>query len=473
MEKTVSSPKKCFVITPIGEEASVTRSNTDTLIADVIRPILEPEFEVIVAHEIAKAGSINRQIIEEIITSDLVIANLSGTNPNVMYELALRHCTNKPVIQIAEKGTLVPFDIHSLRTIFYENTYRGFLKLNSELQKYADAFSIMDTSDNPIIETVKLRKITNAFCKTNESFSFENYALPKECTDTLLDEYKKYACASVYLKSDSKSEHFKIDDEKFTYIKSVSRKLVFANPKHVHFSYSFSVNYAGKKNYENDDAFLHAKIADISLTLDGKSLEEYYDKYLLEYPEDLQKFPAKYIASRNIFDLFTVTTDYNSPTSNNRSTNIKAMLPVFAQKDQFTVEYKYISSGDLGNGNLSFTFRIKYATNSFRHIFSVEPSDKYIVQLTPIMQYYLYDQSIENRSKDNPVIRNTDNRSSESMIMNGWIMPGNGYKRIVKLKNEYLPEYNRRRYFPNIDAGTQINGLTETGINEDTGKFRE
>lgn len=53
-----------------------------------------------------------------------------------MYELAFRHCLGKPVIMIAEKGTDLPFDLISERTIFYENDAKGVLELKDELIKF-------------------------------------------------------------------------------------------------------------------------------------------------------------------------------------------------------------------------------------------------------------------------------------------------------------------------------------------------
>ncbi|MDR2162821.1 MAG: hypothetical protein LBO70_02600 [Clostridiales Family XIII bacterium] len=127
--------KTCFVITPLGEDGSTIRKKTDSVIENVIRPALVDDYNIVLPHRINITGNITRQIISKIINVDLVIANLTGLNPNVMLELGIRFSFGGAVIIIAEKGTKLPFDISHERTIFYENSLSGYEPFGYQLKE--------------------------------------------------------------------------------------------------------------------------------------------------------------------------------------------------------------------------------------------------------------------------------------------------------------------------------------------------
>ena len=110
--------KTCFVISPIGDDGSEVRLRADRVLLHIIKPALQPlGYEIVRADSMPKTGMITSQIVNAIVDSDLVIADLTGHNPNVFYELAIRHCANKPYIHLIEKGDRLPFDIHGVRAI--------------------------------------------------------------------------------------------------------------------------------------------------------------------------------------------------------------------------------------------------------------------------------------------------------------------------------------------------------------------
>jgi hypothetical protein len=61
------------------------------------------------------------EMIKQIIKSRLIIANITGRNPNVMYELGVAHALGKPTIVVARDFTDIPFDLNNKRIIIYKN----------------------------------------------------------------------------------------------------------------------------------------------------------------------------------------------------------------------------------------------------------------------------------------------------------------------------------------------------------------
>jgi hypothetical protein len=173
---------KCFIITPIGGDNSDVRRNTQGVINSVLRPLLKEKYnfsDVVGAHEINASGSINNQLMSRIIYDDLVIANLTGLNPNVMYEVAVRHATMKPIIHICEKdGTILPFDIIDQRTIFYKNDMLGVEELKKSLELMIEtSLETKEFKDNPIYNATKDKVFKETVEKSGDSF--EKYLLER------------------------------------------------------------------------------------------------------------------------------------------------------------------------------------------------------------------------------------------------------------------------------------------------------
>lgn len=119
-----NEPRLCFVIGPIGDDGSDIRRRSDQVLNYIIEPVVRSlGYETpIRADRIAEPGVITSQIIQHIINDSLVVADLTGKNANVFYELAIRHAIRKPVVQIIQEGENIPFDVAQHRTIYVDHT---------------------------------------------------------------------------------------------------------------------------------------------------------------------------------------------------------------------------------------------------------------------------------------------------------------------------------------------------------------
>jgi hypothetical protein len=92
--------------------------------------------------------------------SDYVVADITYFNPNVFYELGIRHACRPGTILIHDKqGSKLPFDLTTLRYIEYENTATGLKNLAEQLRKRFDWFDLHPNDpDNQFLELAKLTK---------------------------------------------------------------------------------------------------------------------------------------------------------------------------------------------------------------------------------------------------------------------------------------------------------------------------
>jgi hypothetical protein len=155
----------CFVIAPIGDEDSESRKHSDMVLEALVRRAIEKEWEVIRADQITSPGMISGQVVEHLLHSGLVIADLSFHNPNVFYELALRHAVGKPTVHLIRRGDAIPFDLKDFRTITIDTTdkYELVAKLDTYRAEIANhvrqAVSEGTEAGNPVRTFAKGLKI--------------------------------------------------------------------------------------------------------------------------------------------------------------------------------------------------------------------------------------------------------------------------------------------------------------------------
>lgn len=151
---------KCFVIMPFGNPQSDPERarKLELIYTQWIKPTVEairlPDGSGIECHrgdKDARPGEIITHIIENLVASDIVIADLSGRNPNVFYELGVRHAVNNKTILIAEDADDIPFDLRGLRAIVYRYDPEQMLRLRDSLeQAIGEILKDPERIDNPV-----------------------------------------------------------------------------------------------------------------------------------------------------------------------------------------------------------------------------------------------------------------------------------------------------------------------------------
>lgn len=133
------------------------------------------DFDFTNAGDLDNQQNIIKDIVEGIYKADVIIADLTGLNPNVFYELGLAHAMNKKVIIITQELGELPFDIKSYRANEYSLQFNKLPNLIEELKKLL--FGAIDNSikyGNPVFDYIPNYHINDDYLEKNDSEIKEN-----------------------------------------------------------------------------------------------------------------------------------------------------------------------------------------------------------------------------------------------------------------------------------------------------------
>ncbi len=121
-------PKLCLILMPFAEKMK-------PIYDDHIRPVVISEnLSCLRADEVVGTNMITWDIWEKINRARVIVADLTGQNPNVFYEVGLAHALGKDVILLTQSMDYVPFDLKALRCIVYNFTPRGMIEMEKRLR---------------------------------------------------------------------------------------------------------------------------------------------------------------------------------------------------------------------------------------------------------------------------------------------------------------------------------------------------
>lgn len=129
--------KTCFVIMPYGGKDEELKNKSKNVYDYIIRPAAEDlGFEVIRQDEAATPGNITLNIVKNLSTADIVIADLTNGKGNVFYELGIRHTMyKKKTILIIDETNDIEFDLSPYQTIKYRLDFNTIDKTRAEIKK--------------------------------------------------------------------------------------------------------------------------------------------------------------------------------------------------------------------------------------------------------------------------------------------------------------------------------------------------
>lgn len=151
-------PKSCFVIMPFGKDKEKQEFYTSVYESIIFPSASKRGYEVNrVDTKPSNVGNITKNIVNDLVYSDIVIADLSEGNANVFYELGIRHALHKcSTILIIQEGFEIPFDLKQHVAVFYSTDIRG---IQTAIQGISNAIERSEKAregdaDNPIHEFI-------------------------------------------------------------------------------------------------------------------------------------------------------------------------------------------------------------------------------------------------------------------------------------------------------------------------------
>ncbi len=155
------------------------------------------------ADELFGSSPIMADVWKSIQSAEVVIADLTGRNPNVMYELGLSHCLWKKMILITQDAEDVPFDLKGYRLVIYEPSIGGAERLKENLTSTLETLRRDSFSEAQIVPYSQ----ENSFADANDRIEAQVMNVTPERVSLRLSTGD-----NATLHSDDFSWHYKIRD---------------------------------------------------------------------------------------------------------------------------------------------------------------------------------------------------------------------------------------------------------------------
>lgn len=382
-------PPLCFVLMPFGTKTDGIKKEIDfdKVYNSFIKPaIINAGLEPVRADEEKSGGFIHKPMYERLMFCDFAVADLSFANPNVFYELGIRHAL-KPftTVSIFEISTKLPFDTAALRTFPYDYENGEILNLETKITALADLIKInLDVQkaqeDSPIGQLIPTYKFPDLNYLQQDADAFaDNIINLKNQKETLTDLAKQWKAI------DKTKEQAKTDEEKNkieTDKRAIVDKIVEIEKEEGDgLQYKYDLLYAIVDAYKNVNAFKEIMVM-LKPLVDGRYNENIYLK---------QQLGLAYNKTKNRDDAETI---------------LKTITDKYGPDPETTgllgAVYKGLMDDNKDDSDLSAEYR-RQAVDTYMDGFESDPRD-YYPGINALTLMYLGDEKDERFDKFLPIV---------------------------------------------------------------------
>jgi hypothetical protein len=162
--RTEAEKKRCLIIGPNCEEQPELREHSDK-VRNIIEHAVKDDYKSQDAYRLPDPGPVFEAVLQRLLNDDLVVADLTGADPNVYFEVAIRHAVGKPIVSFYDRnytGKELPSVLRGIGVVLpgadaydTEEAIRAKVK-ETETQGYNPRFPVTEAFDQIVKERTVL-----------------------------------------------------------------------------------------------------------------------------------------------------------------------------------------------------------------------------------------------------------------------------------------------------------------------------
>ncbi|EJG1732304.1 TPA: hypothetical protein N3B91_002886 [Vibrio parahaemolyticus] len=183
-QQEATKKKTCFIVMPIADMDGYEKGHFSRVYKHLIAPAcMKAGYDPIRADDVDTSHYIVVDIMRKIVDSDMVICDISGRNPNVMFELGFRQAFNLPTVLIKDDKTPNIFDIQGMRHTAYDHSLR-IDNVQDKVDKISESIkSTASSVGKDITSLVQMLALQPASVPSNVELSQDSSVLLKAIND--------------------------------------------------------------------------------------------------------------------------------------------------------------------------------------------------------------------------------------------------------------------------------------------------